>query len=89
MQLFYKNLASGMDKAEALRQAKISYFKDNKEVTGLMAHPVFWAAFVQLGDSCPIILEQKSAYSTIIWISIGIAAALILSVFKFLRKRRH
>ena len=89
MQLFYKNLASGMDKAEALRQAKISYFKDNKEVTGLMAHPVFWAAFVQLGDSCPIKLEQKLAYSTIIWISIGIAAALILSVFIFLRKRRH
>ncbi len=77
-----------MDKAEALRQAKISYFKDNKEVTGLMAHPVFWAAFVQLGDSCPIKLEQKSAYSTIIWISIGIFSAVLVVLFAIFRKKK-
>jgi hypothetical protein len=51
MQFFYKNLSAGMDKAEALRQAKLEYIGDAK---GTAAHPAFWAAFIQLGDNRPI-----------------------------------
>ncbi|MEA5534806.1 CHAT domain-containing tetratricopeptide repeat protein [Crocosphaera sp. XPORK-15E] len=38
---FYRNLNQGMNKTEALRQAKLSY-KDN--------HPVFWSPFILIGS---------------------------------------
>ena len=86
MQLFYKNISAGMDKAEALRQAKLSYIKGQ---SGIMTHPAFWAAFVQLGDSSPIKIKEKNEYSAIVWLSIGIAAVLMFSALIFLRRKKH
>jgi CHAT domain-containing protein/Flp pilus assembly protein TadD len=61
MQLFYANLAKGMDKAEALRQAKLKYIAECKNP--MMAHPAFWAAFVQIGDSRPVkIVKGELSY---------------------------
>ena len=65
MQAFYDNLATGMDKAEALRQAKLTYMQ---EARGLSAHPAYWSPFVQMGDSRPITLQaQQSKASWWIW----------------------
>jgi CHAT domain-containing protein/Tfp pilus assembly protein PilF len=44
MRLFYRYFASGMDKAEALRLAKISMLRSK------FSHPFFWAGFVLNGD---------------------------------------
>jgi CHAT domain-containing protein/Tfp pilus assembly protein PilF len=44
MTLFYKKLSSGLDKSEALRQAKIEFIKDYSP------NPYYWGAFVLSGD---------------------------------------
>jgi hypothetical protein len=46
MQEFYRHLANGEAKAEALRAAKLSFIRS----AGPRAHPRYWAAFVLNGD---------------------------------------
>ena len=46
MGLFYRNLARGESKAEALRNAKLDFLR----VGGELAQPQYWAAFVLNGD---------------------------------------
>lgn len=84
MQSFYSNLATGMDKAEALRQAKLEYIRNAK---GKAAHPAFWSAFVQLGDSQPINIYNNNSN----WYIWAILAAILLGLaailgYKFIRK---
>ena len=45
MTVFYRELAAGTPKAEALRRAQISVMHDPR-----YAHPFYWAPFVMLGD---------------------------------------
>jgi len=46
MQQFYKNLVTlKQEKPEALRQAQLSFMKDNR-----FAHPFYWAPFVLIGS---------------------------------------
>ncbi|BDS09369.1 CHAT domain-containing protein [Aureispira anguillae] len=56
MQSFYHYLAAGKTKDAALRQAKLDYIQSAK---GDKAHPIFWSAFIQLGNTAPIALETK------------------------------
>lgn len=51
MEEFYSQLSSGLDKAEALQQAKLNYIQRAQQQA---AHPAFWAAFIQIGDPRPI-----------------------------------
>ena len=44
---FHKNLQTGQNKAQALRQAMLSTMKTNPE-------PVNWAGFILVGESDPI-----------------------------------
>ncbi len=60
MKHFYSNLASGMDKAEAIRQAKLTFINNAK---GQQAHPAYWSPFIQIGDSKPITIHRKIAIS--------------------------
>ncbi len=89
MQLFYKNLSAGMDKAAALRQAKLSYIKESKAQSDFMAHPAFWAAFVQLGDSSPIKIKEKNNYSTIIWIAVTLLVIIVFFTMILVRRKRQ
>ncbi|MDQ7824597.1 MAG: CHAT domain-containing protein [Candidatus Eremiobacteraeota bacterium] len=43
MEAFYRNLASGLDKGEALRKAEL-------EIMGKYPHPFHWAPFILVGD---------------------------------------
>ncbi|MGB2983069.1 MAG: CHAT domain-containing protein, partial [Candidatus Bipolaricaulia bacterium] len=47
MVAFYGFLGTGLDLAEALRQAQLALLKDD---SGLYHHPLYWAAFVPYGD---------------------------------------
>ena len=85
MQDFYTNLAKGMDKAEALKQAKLHYLDKAK---GMAAHPAFWAPFIQLGDSRPITVETKGPSSQLWWL-VGGGGLLVLTLGGLaLRKKR-
>ena len=93
MQAFYKNLAKGKDKAEALRQAKLEYIKmagggggdgrygrPSVSTITIAAHPAFWAPFVQLGDSRPIRVETRLIPSLHGWWWVGIGLAAIAAI---------
>jgi hypothetical protein len=64
MQDFYENIALGRPKDVALQQAKIHYLET---MDGQAAHPVYWSAFVQLGNSRPIHIQQKGKSKLWLW----------------------
>ncbi|MCF8338762.1 MAG: CHAT domain-containing protein [Bacteroidales bacterium] len=64
MNLFYKELAKGKEKDEALRQAKLR-FLENTDM--LNAHPHFWGSFVTIGPDTPIKNINKKT-DTVYWI---------------------
>ncbi|MCP4439260.1 MAG: CHAT domain-containing protein, partial [Aureispira sp.] len=66
---FYKNLQAGMEKDEALREAKVDYLGKMK---GIATHPALWACFVQVGDYSTITLEEKKTSMPIGYILGGI-----------------
>jgi CHAT domain-containing protein/Tfp pilus assembly protein PilF len=84
MQLFYANLAKGMDKAEALRQAKLKYIAECKNP--MMAHPAFWAAFVQIGDSRPVKIAIKG---TSFWLWLLAAGLIVGMAFLFYKRGKN
>lgn len=47
---FYGNLKAGMDKAEAMRQAKLALLR--RDPDGM--HPFLWAPFIVIGDAAPL-----------------------------------
>lgn len=55
---FYDNMAAGMDKCEALRQAKLYYL----EYDELFAHPYYWSGFIYVGGREPLALEQRGGF---------------------------
>jgi len=79
MQHFYENLYAGMDKDEALRQAKI-YYMENAQ--GVIAHPAFWAAYVLMGDTGTISISKTTNW----WLWGGII--LILGVLGLVMLKR-
>lgn len=48
MLAFYQNLDEGLDKDEALRQAKLDFILNTKN--DLNAHPIFWSGIIAIGD---------------------------------------
>jgi CHAT domain-containing protein/Tfp pilus assembly protein PilF len=60
MALFYKKLNNGLDKSEALRQAKIEFIK------GYSPNPYYWGAFVLSGDISKLRINHPFNYYNII-----------------------
>ncbi len=79
---FYENLKEGQRKDIALRNAKLTYLNNANQ---FFAHPYFWAAHVQIGDSSPIISTSGKNF-----IYYGIAGfVLIIPVSIVLRRRKR
>jgi CHAT domain-containing protein/Flp pilus assembly protein TadD len=89
MQLFYQNLAQGMDKAAALRSAKLDYMKTvNNPLAG---HPAFWSPFILIGNDKAIVIRKiKSdlfSFSTIFIFAI-LSILLLFGLFFILKRKR-
>jgi CHAT domain-containing protein/Tfp pilus assembly protein PilF len=56
MELFYENLKKGLPNDVALQQAKIRYIENAGK---LQSHPYFWAGYVSMGKTSPIILKPS------------------------------
>lgn len=52
MEFFYEGLSKGLNKKEALREAKLKYLSTADD--SLLKHPYYWSAFVVSGDPAPI-----------------------------------
>lgn len=87
MKNFYDKLAEGLNKAEALRQAKLDYIESAAANNPIAAHPAFWAAFVQLGNSQAIQIPKKVNASWIWW-TVGGGALLFAALGFAFRKRK-
>ena len=83
IEAFYKNLLQGMDKDEALRQAKLHYLSNAK---GRMLAPQYWAGLVLMGDPSPVTVKDLNTASTWWWIGCGVVMA--IAVLVFVRRRR-
>ena len=79
MSSFYENMHKGHSISYSLVEAKKSFIQD-AEVNRL-AHPKYWAAFVLIGDSTPIV---ASSLNWKIWLMIGLVIGIL---FFFLRKK--
>lgn len=74
---FYKNLASGISKNEALRQAKISFIKSNSSE---LSAPYYWSGMVLMGDASPLSGSEKGMQ----WWMIAAITLIALLVITFL-----
>lgn len=82
MQGFYQNLKDGMNKAAALRQAKLAYME---RAVGVGGHPAFWSPFIQLGATEPVALTSKKSW---LWYGIGVIVLLgLLIMARSLRQK--
>lgn len=82
LQYFYDNLAEGMTKDEALRQAKLNYIATAK---GRTVSPQYWAGLVLIGDTAPIQLQQT--FNPIWWWVSGLLLIGIFIIFLLKRKK--
>lgn len=85
LQLFYDKLHQGLDKAQALRQAKLQYISNVESPQA--AHPAFWSPFILMGDTAAVELIEKGTGNEL-WYGVG---ALLLfglgALFWWNRKR--
>lgn len=70
---FYKHLADGASKDEALRQSKLDYLQYVEDPA--LAHPFYWAGFVVFGDTRPLMPIKNHRWSWI-WL-IGVSTLVI------------
>ncbi len=73
MTLFYNYLKKGLGKDVALQKAKIEYLNNSPQ---LQAHPYFWAAYVDIGNTNPLITNTWKSYTLYI---VVLAILIILS----------
>ena len=81
MNNYYQFLKDGLPKDVALQQAKISVLK---HANMAKSHPFFWSSYVLMGDTTPIVNNQKN-YA--LWIGGLIIIGIIL--FYSFRKQTH
>lgn len=72
---YYENLDNGINKGAALREAKLTYLREQPKSK---QHPYYWAAFVHLGDASSI--QTAPGTNMMFWFLIG-GGILILGFF--------
>ncbi len=82
MQRFFTALREDQPKDEALRQAKLSYLDQAKSA---QAHPYYWAAFVQVGNSQPLVSGDPFSWW---WVVGGMILLVLLTTAIFFRRRQ-
>lgn len=82
---FYKNLNEGMEKDEAIRQAKLFFLETYPQE---YAHPFLWAPFVQVGSYESISIAAKSNWWPYILLGIVGLFSIILLIYSRRRKVR-
>ncbi len=80
MNLFYKYLADGHPKHEALRLAKLDFLKTASPIE---AHPFFWGTFVLMGNTTPVTTSQLN-----FWLMLGGIIFIVLFLTWFIVKRK-
>ncbi len=79
MQSFFKNLKNGLEKDEALRQAKLDYFATADRLT---TYPHHWAPFVLTGNVSPLSINQNDQYAWLYLLLLPIALAVYWRIRK-------
>jgi hypothetical protein len=79
MREYYKNLAAGLTKSEALRKTKLSF--KNKS-------PYYWASYRLYGQDGTVALRKKFRFPWL-WVSIGTTILLILGLLllRFIKRK--
>lgn len=82
MKSFYSGLSKGLNKSEALHNAKINYLNSADDFS---SNPFYWASFISIGDDSPVQLATQDKFSfTSIFITMLI---LLIMAFAFFYKR--
>ncbi|MBG6130370.1 CHAT domain-containing protein [Aquimarina sp. EL_43] len=81
MQNFYSNLSQGMNKAEALQQAKLKFLQTTDVFT---QDPVYWGGFYLVGNYDAIEFEKPIHMS---WIFYGLIGLITLGVFFYMKRK--
>ncbi len=85
MRDFYEGIQSGMEKSQALRNAKLKYLKNVKDP--LLRLPYFWAGMVLIGDDQPIqIAKVGSGLKP--WWTLGALGLMLGALFYFRRSKK-
>jgi CHAT domain-containing protein len=81
---FYSHLKAGLKKDHALRNAKLNYLDKANQ---LQAHPYFWAAYVQIGNSAPLSARNTNYTLYILPALFLILIAVILVIRRYKKSR--
>lgn len=73
MSLFYENLSNGLNKKEALRQAKLTYLSVNDDP--FLRHPYYWSGIIITGNTAPI-----TTIHFLWWFILGGIAVIIIGI---------
>ena len=81
MQSFYQYLYQGNDKDVALQQAKLDFIRDNN---GAITHPLFWSAFVLMGDSNPVDIKHNHPFMKgwLIILFLGVGGLIFIAKYR-------
>jgi len=82
MESFSQYLIGGMQKDEALRQAKLSYLERSDKIK---SHPFFWATFVMVGNNTPLSKTSKSLGDAAPMLMVGLMVLVLLIAFILIR----
>jgi CHAT domain-containing protein len=86
MEYFYKYIAEGKPRHEALRLAKIEYLENCDKLT---AHPHYWAAYMNVGDISPLKGFGKKTTPFSAYGAAATLSAIALLIFFRLRKKHN
>ncbi|MGK0414376.1 MAG: CHAT domain-containing protein [Polaribacter sp.] len=83
MQSFYENLSDGLNKKEALRQAKLSYLSTNDDA--ILRHPYYWSGIVITGNTAALNSTNYLLWSILIVVGILLIWLAYKKLFKLFK----